>query len=154
MAELDHERWRGVPIYMEAGKRLEKQIKDVIVTFRQKDSTVKPQSQSSPNRIIFSLEPQESIAIEFWAKKPGLGNQMELRTMDFMLRGWGQKTQYVEEYERLLVDAVRGDQTLFVSTSEVKSMWAFIDGIVTGWQKNLAPLKIYPPDTTPETNIF
>jgi glucose-6-phosphate 1-dehydrogenase len=153
-SELYHPRWAGVPIYLEAGKHLGKQIKDVIVTFKRDERTVSPRSARHTNRVIFSLEPKESIMIEFMAKKPGLDNELEKRTFSFMLRDNSDRVQYVEEYEKLLLDAVRGDQTLFVSTSEVKSMWSFIDPIVRGWQANLVPLGTYKPGTTPEVTGF
>jgi glucose-6-phosphate 1-dehydrogenase len=151
---LQHPRWTGVPIYLEAGKRIKDQIKDVVVTFKHEGSCVCPPGEHHTNRIIFSLEPEEFIKLEFWVKKPGYENETEKRTMDFMLREGEERTQYVEEYEKLLLDAVRGDQTLFVSTSEVKSMWAFIDPIVRAWQNDVVPLKSYKPDSVPDVHVF
>jgi glucose-6-phosphate 1-dehydrogenase len=153
-AELSHPRWTGVPIYMEAGKRIKDQVKDIIVTFKHEESCNCPPGVHYTNRIIFSLEPEESIRFEFWAKKPGYENEIEKRSLDFMFRKDGLIAQYVEEYEKLLLDAIRGDQTLFVSTSEVKSMWAFVDRIVAGWQKGLVPLDTYEPDTVPDVRMF
>jgi glucose-6-phosphate 1-dehydrogenase len=153
-AELNHPRWQGVPIYLEAGKRIKEQIKDITVTFRRDESTVAPEGVRNTNRIIFTLEPEEAVQIEFWAKKPGYDNELEKRVMDFRLRTDGVQAQYVEEYEKLLLDAVRGDQTLFVSTAEVNAGWRFIDPIVKTWQENAVPLKIYEPDTFPERTEF
>jgi glucose-6-phosphate 1-dehydrogenase len=140
-AEIDNDRWRGVPFFLEGGKRLANQQKETIVTFKRSELT------NRQNRIIFSIEPTEKISVEFWAKKPGLSNDLEKRTMDFVLRDVSERIQYVEEYEKLLLDAILGDQTLFVSTSEVKSMWKFIDPIVEAWQKDGVPLPSYDPDT-------
>lgn len=153
-AELNHPRWAGVPIYMEAGKRLSKQIKDIVVTFKRDPNSIMMEGQHYTNRIIFSLEPEESIKIEFVAKKPGLDNELEKRTFDFMLRQNSGQVQYVEEYEKLLMDAVRGDQTLFVSTAEVNAMWRFVDRVAEGWEAGLVPLDSYPPDTDPKPEIF
>ncbi|MBX4187849.1 MAG: glucose-6-phosphate dehydrogenase [Candidatus Doudnabacteria bacterium] len=152
--ELFHNRWHGVPVYMEAGKRMAEQVKDVIVTFKHEENCICPPGQHYTNRIIFSMEPEESITLEFWAKKPGLDNVIEKRTMDFMLRKNSERTQYVEEYEKLLLDAIKGDQTLFVSTSEVKSMWAFIDPIVRAWQNDVIPLNSYKPESNPKPQLF
>lgn len=152
--ELFHQRWEGVPIYMEAGKRMKEQIKDIVVTFKHEENCICPPGQHYTNRIIFSLEPDEGIKIDFWSKKPGLEMAIEKRSLEFMLRQKSDSVQYVEEYEKLLLDSVRGDQTLFVSTSEVKSTWAFIDHIVAGWGKGLVPLNKYNPDSNPEVNIF
>ncbi len=145
--ELSHPRWIGVPIYMETGKRMAEQIKDVIVTFKHGENCICPPGLHYTNRIFFSLEPEEAIKIEFWVKKPGLTNDMEKRSLDFMLRQASERMQYIEEYEKLLIDSIKGDQTLFVSTSEVKSMWEFIDPIISAWAQNLVPLKSYKPDT-------
>lgn len=153
-AELSHPRWGGVPIYMEAGKRMKEQIKDIVVTFKHQAECICPPGEHYTNRVIFSLEPDEGIKIDFWAKKPGLESAIEKRSLDFMLRSKTDSVQYVEEYEKLLLDSVRGDQTLFVSTSEVKSMWTFIDHIVAGWKKDLVPLNKYEPDTTPKVNLY
>jgi glucose-6-phosphate 1-dehydrogenase len=153
-AELAHPRWAGVAVYMEGGKRLKEQIKDIVVTFKRDPNTIASSNLRYTNRIIFCLEPEEAIKIEFWSKKPGLETEQELRTFDFMLRKNSERTQYVEEYEKLIIDAVRGDQTLFVSTAEVKSMWSFVDPIVRGWESGLAPLNKYNPASIPEANIF
>jgi 6-phosphogluconate dehydrogenase len=69
------------------------------------------------------------------------------RALEFYLRGSELRTQYVEEYEKLLLDAVNGDQTLFVSTKEVRAMWAAVDPIVEAWRENVVPLAFYKPDT-------
>jgi glucose-6-phosphate 1-dehydrogenase len=153
-AELSHPRWVGVPVYMEGGKRIKEQIKDIVVTFKRDPNTIAVDNLRFTNRIIFCLEPEEAIKIEFWSKKPGLDSQLEKRTFDFMLRQNSERTQYVEEYEKLIVDAVRGDQTLFVSTVEVKLMWSFIDHIVRGWEAGLVPLNTYQPDSIPDSKIF
>lgn len=152
-AELNHPRWVGVPIYMEAGKRLSHQVKDIVITFK-RDSNSLMESGQYTNRIIFCLEPEEAIKIEFIAKKPGLSNELEKRTFDFMLRQNAGVAQYVEEYEKLLMDAVHGDQTLFVSTAEVNAMWRFVDPIVRGWAAGLTPPDTYKPDTDPKPEIF
>jgi glucose-6-phosphate 1-dehydrogenase len=152
--ELNHPRWSGVPIYLEAGKRLSEQIKDVIITFKRDPNSIMMEGQRHTNRIIFRLEPEEAIIIEFVAKKPGLSNELEKRSFDFILRKHSGQVQYVEEYEKLLVDAARGDQTLFVSTAEVNAMWRFVDGVVAGWAAGLTELDVYKPGINPKPEIF
>jgi glucose-6-phosphate 1-dehydrogenase len=151
---LSGERWQGLPVIFESGKRMKEQRKEVVVTYRHSENCFCPSGGIHyKNRIIFSLEPVEGITIEFWSKKPGLDLVKESRTIDFVLRNNTERTQYVEEYEKLLLDCILGDQTLFVSTAEVKAMWAFIDPIVSAWEKNLVKLESYQPDTTPsDTN--
>ena len=143
---LGNRRWRGVPIYIESGKRLSEVRKEIIVTLKHPENCLCPAGNIHyKNRIIFTLEPTEGIYIEFWSKKPGLTLDLEKRTIDFLLRDISERKQYVEEYEKLLLDCINGDQTLFVSTSEVKSMWKFIDPILEAWDKNLVELKTYKP---------
>ncbi|MBX4186969.1 MAG: glucose-6-phosphate dehydrogenase [Candidatus Doudnabacteria bacterium] len=152
-AELNHPKWTGVPIYMETGKRMAEQLKDVIVTFKHNEGCLCPPGLHYTNRVIFSLEPEEQIRIEFWVKKPGLTDEMEQRSLDFMLRHASQRLQYIEEYEKLFMDSINGDQTLFVSTSEVRSMWAFVDPIINAWESNAVELKNYPPDTNQAADL-
>ena len=96
---------------------------------------------------MFTLEPQDRIEIVFYTKRPGFERDVEERTFSFFLYERTEKAQYVEEYAKLLHDAFRGDQTLFVSTREVDAGWAFIDPIVEGWAEGLAPLEFYEPDS-------
>lgn len=146
---LDTPRWAGVPIIIESGKRMHEQRKDIVVTYRHKQPCQCPdQANHQSNVITFSLEPNESIKIHFWSKKPGLSSYIEQRSIDFMLRDSSNKSQYIEEYEKLLLDAILGDQTLFVSTAEIKAMWRFIDPIIAAWENNLVPLANYQPDSS------
>jgi len=147
-AFLGHPRWNGIPITMESGKRMRERKKEIIVTFRHPTPCLCPEDAKEhyKNKVIFSLEPEEEIKIRFWSKKPGLDMRSEEREFKFLLRGGERKTQYVEEYEKLLLDCIAGDQTLFVSTEEVREMWKFIDPIIEAWRKNLVPLKTYKQD--------
>jgi glucose-6-phosphate 1-dehydrogenase len=162
---LTNSRWEGVQLFMEAGKRVvdpkkrEGEVTEIEVVFKHEQpclcdlySDVSAADEDSPvdhfrNSIIFRQDPTESITIRFWAKKSGLGMEMEERVFELGLRGGGHKSQYTEEYERLLLDCIKGDQTLFVSSREVAAMWRFIDPIVKGWQNGLVPLRHYSPDT-------
>lgn len=147
VAYLDNPRFNGVPIILESGKRMANQVKEIVVTFKHKTPCLCPPEKHFKNRIIFSIEPHEKISIEFWSKKPGLEMKMEKRMLDFLYREEGERAQYVEEYEKLLMDCILGDQTLFVSTDEVKAMWRFTDAISNAWRNNVAPLKTYKADT-------
>jgi len=146
---LHSPRWLGVPIVMEGGKRLHEARKEVIVTFKHPTPCLCPPgiTEHYKNQVVFSLEPKEGITILFWSKKEGLEFEIDERTFDFLYRNKEKKSQYVEEYEKLLLDCIVGDQTLFVSTEEVKQMWQFIDPVVKAWEQNLVPLKNYQPDT-------
>lgn len=137
-ATLDHPRWRGVPFILEAGKRLHEQRKEIIVTLKNSDGK---------NRIVFSLEPEEGIRIEMRMKKPGYAMELEPRTMEFVLRHQAERRQYVEEYANVIVSALHGDQTPFVSAGELRAMWRFADPILNAWQTDPSSLAAYAPDT-------
>lgn len=136
-AFLDTPRWRGVPIILEGGKRLANRQKEVVITFRDRQ-----------NKIVISLEPYEKIVMEFWSKKPGLDFETEKRELTFVLRKQKAKKQYTEEYEKLLLDCIAGDQTLFVTSGEIAAMWKYTDPIVRAWKRNAVPLQYYKPNSS------
>lgn len=145
---LDHPDWRGVPFILESGKRMKEIKKEIVITFKHPSPCLCPKGTSHlQNKIRFAIEPKEGIYITFFSKKPGVENQVEERKFDFLLRENNKKIQYVEEYEKLLLDAIAGDQTLFVSTNEVKEMWRVIDPITETWNENTVPLNAYTPDS-------
>lgn len=146
--ELNSPRWKGVIITMESGKRMGERRKEIVVNFKHPAMCLCPAGKEHyRNRVIFSMEPHEGIKIEFWSKKPGLEFDIEKRSFDFLLRDTKDKKQYVEEYKKLLLDCINGDQTLFVSTEEMKAMWQYVDPISRAWHKNFTPLHSYKPDT-------
>jgi glucose-6-phosphate 1-dehydrogenase len=145
VTELDSEAWHGVPVTMQGGKRLGSVRKDIVVRFKRPEPCLCEGTDDVENRVVFGMEPVDSISIAFWTKKPGFDTKLEERDFNFFLYEKEEKTQYVEEYAKLLDDAIAGDQTLFISTREVKTMWEFIDPIVCGWQEGLVPLAHYAP---------
>jgi len=150
-ASLDASRFKDVPITFEGGKRMGEVKKEIVITFKHPEPCLCPIGSEVhyKNKVVVGLEPNEGITIQFWSKKPGLDFVMEERVFDFVLRKEKRGVQYVEEYEKLLLDCILGEQTLFVSTDEVKAMWRFIDPIVKTWKKgvDVIPLHIYAPDT-------
>lgn len=146
---LDSPRWQGVPIILESGKRLNEMCNEVVVTF--KEILPKPLSsqagQTLRNMVAFRVSPKEEIHISFIAKKPGLKMELEDRSLTFLYRRESTPEQKAEDYERILLDCIKGDQMLFVTTKEVAAMWEFIDPIICAWDSNEVPLNIYEPDT-------
>jgi 6-phosphogluconate dehydrogenase len=141
-------RWAGVPVTLESGKRIGgTPRKEIRVTLRHPHPCMCEAGRHYQNEIVFTLEPTDSIEIVFWAKRPGFESDVERRTFNFFLYEKTEKAQYVEEYARLLFDAIRGDQTLFVSTDEVRAMWAFIDPVFDAWHEGVVPLDTYEPDS-------
>lgn len=155
--EIQNKRWRGVPIYIESGKRMGKACKEIVVTFRHKEPCICPPSGPVQNKVIFSLHPHQEIKISFWQRKPGFDLQLEQRDFIFSLYKRKTKLPYVEEYAKLLYDAMIGDQTWFVSKQEVASQWRAVDPILTAWQKNMVPLHTYTSnikDVAKEAEVF
>ncbi|NTW28937.1 MAG: glucose-6-phosphate dehydrogenase [Coriobacteriia bacterium] len=140
-------RWAGVPVAIESGKSMGEACKRIVVTFKHPAECMCDPDQPRTNRVTFTLEPEDRIEITFFAKKPGFEDEVEERTFSFFLYEKEEKAQYVEEYAKLLFDAMRGDQTLFVSTREVDAGWRFIDPIIEGWKAGLVPLEHYEAGT-------
>jgi len=141
-------RWAGVPVSFESGKRIAPgPLKRIVVTFRHRQPCLCDGTTHLRNRVVFTLEPDDTISITFWAKQPGFDYEVEERAFDFALYEKREKLQYVEEYAKLLYDAVCGDQTSFVSTDEVRAMWRFVDPVIEGWGDGAVPLESYAPDT-------
>jgi len=145
---LDSARWQGVPIIMTGGKLLKHQVKNITITFKHSTPCLCPVGKKHiKDKIIFSLEPEEKIELHFLAKKPGLEMEIEKRKFELTFRKRKKSGQYVEEYEKLLLDSIEGNQILFLSTNEVRSMWKFIDPITRAWESNKVPLETYKPDS-------
>ena len=143
---LTGRRWEGVPIVMESGKCLGAPRKEIEIVLRHNTPCLCQNGGHHKNRIVIYLEPKEGITIKFYSKKQGYSLEIEERSLTFTFRKEGAlHMQYTEEYEKLLLDCIAGDQTLFVSSAEIIAMWKFIDPFVVAWKKELVPLKQYIP---------
>ncbi|HRN96426.1 MAG TPA: glucose-6-phosphate dehydrogenase [Candidatus Levybacteria bacterium] len=140
---IDHPRFSGIPITIESGKSMAEQHKEIVITLKHPQPCFCPTGDHQQNKIVIGIEPTETINIHFWNKKPGLEEGVVPGVLNFYYRDVADRVQYVEEYEKLLLDCIYGNQVLFVSTDEIKAMWRFIDPIWTAWQKNIVPLKRY-----------
>ena len=146
-ARLSHPRWRGVEIMLEAGKKLPLKKEIELILKHPTPCLCPPSKPHFRNRILITIEPKEGIVIEFWSKKPGLEHTFEKRKFNFLLRRVSERVQYVEEYEKLLLDCISGNQILFLSTPEIIASWRYIDPIIESWNKSLVPLMTYKPDS-------
>ena len=145
---LNGDRWSGVPIVMESGKRMGEPLKEIEVVLR--STGIGAAALREPeNRVVIRLEPREGIKIAFNAKKPGFAADTEVRSLNFDFRseGDGEHAQYTAEYQKLILDCIAGDQTLFVSSDEIAAMWRFTDPFISAWQKGKVPLRRYAPDS-------
>ncbi|MDR3558057.1 MAG: glucose-6-phosphate dehydrogenase, partial [Candidatus Pacebacteria bacterium] len=137
-AHLDNRRWKGVPFYLEAGKALSEDKVEIDVYFKG-DAGDKSGQQ---NILTFRIQPDEGIKIRFFVKKPGRGMETESKVLRFHYGDSPSFASLPEAYERLIYDAIVGDQTLFASTDEIMSSWKFITPILENWSE--LPLVTYP----------
>lgn len=144
---LNHPQWTGVPIYLESGKALEKTLTEVRVIFRHKTPCLCPHNTHYQNVLHYQIQPHEKITTLFLVKKPGHENLLQEKHFEFDYRTIFKKDEFIEAYEKLLLDMIKGDQTLFVSTDENMQAWRFIEPIITAWRKNPSRLLIYKKGT-------
>ncbi len=132
-AFIDDKRWDGVPFVLESGKSLDKKTAEINIYFKKIKACLCPPGmvQSHSNVLTFKIQPDAGISILFWVKKPGIGRELEQKKLSFSYKDDGGKI--MTPYERILFDAIIGDQTLFASTEEVSSAWEFITPILENW---------------------
>jgi glucose-6-phosphate 1-dehydrogenase len=142
---LDSFRWGGVPFYLRSGKRLAKRCAEVALHFKPLPHRLfrgAAGSTDEPNVLVVRIQPDEGIALRFATKVPGGSMSMRNVAMDFRYgTAFGSSTP--EAYERLILDAMRGDATLFTRADEVEAQWSFIDSILNGWREHEAPMASY-----------
>ena len=134
--EIDTWRWAGVPFYLRTGKRLQDRLTELVVTFDEVPHPIfeKPQTSKTANELVIRLQPDESITMTILAKNPGEG--MRLKPVSLALDlGETFKTRSLDAYERLLMDTVRGNLTLFMRRDELDAAWRWVDPIIAGWQE-------------------
>jgi len=126
-------RWKGVPFYLEHGKRLNETRADITVWFRPKLPCVcgKTEPHGHQNKLIITIKPQFGIHLTLWVKKPGFSFELEEQTLS--LHHEAEKGREIDAYEKILYDCIMGDQTLFTSGDEVQAAWSFITPILEHW---------------------
>jgi glucose-6-phosphate 1-dehydrogenase len=141
---VDSWRWGGVPFYVRAGKRLNRRATEVAIHFKRVPHAIFPVPDGgiSPNVLTMRIQPDEQIALRFTTKEPGQNTVLRDVAMDFRYGStFGSNTP--EAYERLLLDAMRGDATLFTRADEAEQQWAFVEPILAAWQENPTPPPMY-----------
>ena len=140
-AHVDNWRWKGVPFYLRTGKRLPERTTEIIVNFRPVPHSIfaGKGARSQPNRLVIGIQPAENITLSLMAKVPGLDRQgLRLRAVPLdiaMDDAFAGPTKRIA-YERLLLDLIEGDQTLFVRRDEVEAQWDWIDAIRASWTEH------------------
>jgi glucose-6-phosphate 1-dehydrogenase len=140
---IDNWRWAGVPFYLRTGKRLARRITEIIVRFKQPPLRLLGRTCDviEPNSLVLSIQPKEEISLSLNVKRPGAGNQPYGINLDFDYGGvFGLKKH--SAYERLLLDCLKGDLTLFARADEVQAMWEIVDPVVARWEST--PASAFP----------
>jgi glucose-6-phosphate 1-dehydrogenase len=145
---IDNFRWAGVPIYLRSGKRMSMRGTQIAVTFKEGAHILfnaMPGVNPPRNRLVFQIQPNEGILLELGTKRPGQSIRIEKTSMNF---AWREAFEAAspEAYERLLLDAFRGDATLFVRSDESELSWKFLQPVIDKWASTVGKAKIplYP----------
>ncbi|KAA1426751.1 glucose-6-phosphate dehydrogenase [Nocardioides antri] len=134
-AEVQNWRWAGVPFYLRTGKRMDRKISEIVVVFKEPPHAMFPHSQgvNAPNRLHIRVQPDEGMHLHLTAKEPGPGG-IRLRPVSLDLSyatAFGSRSP--DAYERLLMDVMRGNPTLFMRRDEVEASWAWTEPILQRW---------------------
>jgi glucose-6-phosphate 1-dehydrogenase len=151
-AYVDNWRWGGVPFYLRTGKRLPKRTSEIVIQFRPVPHSMFASRGAAlqPNRLVISVQPDENVSLTIMAKQPGLDRQgIRLREvpLDIRMANAFADVRRRIAYERLLLDLIEGDPTLFVRRDEVEAQWEWIDAIRAGWDATGMTPKLYPAGT-------
>ena len=146
---IENWRWAGVPFYLRTGKRLARKVTEIAITLRPVPHMAFKTEGSvgvQPNQIIFTVQPNEGVTVKLGAKIPGTKMRIRPVNMEF-LYGTSFMSQSPEAYERLIMDAMRGDATLFTRNDEVEAQWRICDPVVKRWEGDESKLPQYEAGT-------
>ncbi|MEM9603363.1 MAG: glucose-6-phosphate dehydrogenase [Pseudomonadota bacterium] len=134
---IDNWRWSGVPFYLRTGKRMQTKVSEIVITFDALPHSIFSDqvSANSVNRLVIQLQPVESIRLHILSKKPGDALQLKPVMLDLDL-SQTYNANYINAYQRLLVDLIAGKQALFMRRDEQDAAWAWIDPIIDTWQSH------------------
>ena len=140
--ELDSWRWAGVPFFVRTGKRMPKRLSEIAIRFHQPPHHLLGGKVGPPNSLIVRIQPDEGASLMINLKEPGFTFDAWPVAMNFSY-GSEFADELPDAYERLLLDAIIGDSTLYTRRDEIELAWELVDGIVAGWQETGTPLHIY-----------
>ncbi len=132
-AEIQNWRWAGVPIYLRTGKRMNSRRSEIVIQFKPVPHSIFGDAKVNPNKLVIRLQPDEAVKLFMEIKEPGAGG-LRLKTLPLNLSYADNFTvRYPDAYERLLMDVVRGNLSLFMRRDEVEAAWRWCDGILEAW---------------------
>jgi len=144
---IDNWRWADTPFYVRTGKRLPRRETTIAIQFKRVPHPLfEDASELRPNLLIVHIQPNEGVSLAIGAKVPGEGMRVRTVHMDF-LYGGAFRTGLPEAYERLILDAMLGDATLFTRADEIEEQWALVDAVVSAWQRDAPSFPNYAAGT-------
>jgi glucose-6-phosphate 1-dehydrogenase len=146
-AEIENWRWAGVPFYLRTGKRVIPRHTEIVIQFLGVPHSAFGNGELIPNRLTITLQPEERISLLLMNKSPSLtaeGIRLSPLSLNLSLTEAFRSQRRRIAYERLLLDALAGDATLFVRDDEVEAAWAWTDGIERAWRETETPVEFYP----------
>jgi glucose-6-phosphate 1-dehydrogenase len=129
-------RWANVPFFLRTGKRMQERVSEIVLNFADVPHSIFHEGSASlrPNKLVISLQGNDAVKLHLMAKEPGDGMHLQPVSLDFDF-GKSFAKRRADAYERLLLDLIRGRQTLFVRRDEVEAAWSWVEPIVDGWSK-------------------
>ncbi len=141
--EIDNWRWAGVPFYLRTGKRLAAHHSDIVIQFKPTPHSIFGDTNHPPNRLVMRLQPDEGVKLYAQIKEPGPGG-LRIKSLPLNLSYADSFTlRYPDAYERLLMDVVRGNLSLFMRKDEVEAAWTWVDQLIDAWSEANVPLDSY-----------
>jgi glucose-6-phosphate 1-dehydrogenase len=141
-------RWNGVPVYVRTGKRLPARVTEVAMQFHhppQLPLFPGTDEDLEPDALIVRVQPDEGLSLRFGAKVPGHAFRVQKASMDFSYESFEQ--QAIDAYERVILDALIGDPTLFIRADEVGRSWRIVDPVLQYWSADEHPIPLYQAAT-------
>ncbi|MEH6402105.1 MAG: glucose-6-phosphate dehydrogenase [Sneathiella sp.] len=148
-AEIDNWRWTGVPFYLRTGKRLRQKFSEIVIEFKPVPHQIFSGGGQGlkPNRLIIRLQPDEGIKLIMTSKVPGPGGLRLQQTPLNLSYSDVFRSRAPEAYERLILDSVRGNSTLFMRGDELEAAWKWVEPIMEGWHRSQMALSLYQAGT-------
>jgi glucose-6-phosphate 1-dehydrogenase len=147
--DINNWRWKDVPFYIRSGKRMSRRNSEIVIQFKTIPYSIFANKGRciKSNKLIITLQPNESIKLQLMNKIPGLTEQMRLKPVELELNAPIEEDRKPEAYERLLLDVIRSNPTHFMRLDEVEAAWRWADRILEGWAEDIVPMREYSAGT-------
>lgn len=145
--EIRNWRWAGVPFYLRTGKRMAARRSEIVIQFKETPHTIFGETHQASNRLVMRLQPDEAVQLFVNIKEPGPGG-LRVKSLPLNLSYAENFTlRYPDAYERLLMDVVRGNLSLFMRRDEVEAAWGWVDSLINAWADGGPDIETYPAGT-------